>query len=98
MPRALARAARRPRAATPRLSPGLDRERIGTPFASGARMEKTWKAPEFEELHLGSEMDAQSPDDDDPSLAFIAKTVIRQRPLALERRVQRSRGAARGRR
>ena len=60
-------------------------------------MEKTWKAPAFEEIHLGSEIDAQH-EDEDPSLLFIAQAVPRHRPIALERRVQRSRGAARGRR
>jgi hypothetical protein len=56
-------------------------------------MEKTWTATEFDELHPGSEMEA--PDDDDPALLFTAKA--RRPPSALERRVQRSRSAARGR-
>jgi len=58
-------------------------------------MEKTWKAPEFEEIHLGSEMETE--DVEDPSLVFTAKTVVRRHPIAIERRLQRSRGAGRGR-
>ena len=61
-------------------------------------MEKTGTAPEFDEIHLGSEIDAQHPDDDDPSLVFIAKTVSRRRPSAHDGPLQRSRAAARGRR
>ena len=56
----------------------------------------TWTAPEFEEIHLGHEIGTHYEDEDDPSFLFTAKTVVRRRPIALERRLQRSRGNSRG--
>jgi hypothetical protein len=40
---------------------------------------QTWTAPEFEEVHLGSEGDTPSEDEDDPSFLFLRKTSVRRR-------------------